>query len=632
MKRFTYNIAAKSAAIVLSSIIFAFICILCIGMILGGAAGMYTDSKASVLKNALSDSLYNGVHEIIYDFVCERDLAEYDNTNFLYIITDKSGQIVASNTDALNSEYSVSENFVKIGYGSYDFGDSVFSANYYAQKYIISVSVNTDFPQTDHMWFINKVINTAYSMRYSAIVFVLFGAIILIFLVIFLFCSAGHQDASGEAKLNYIDKVPFDIFTLFFGVIALLELYCIGEVHGGDMVIVVILAASLIANFPLLLWYFLSLATRIKVGGLFKNTVIYKMSAFFIRCILKILRKINWLAKSIPLVYKTALITAVITFAEFFVIITFEHRAEGILMLWIVEKIITIPLVLYCAIMFRRLKNASEKIAQGNLDYSVNLDDMPSDFKDFAHSLNNINLGMQSAVEQRVKSERFKTELITNVSHDIKTPLTSIINYVDLIKKEKIDDAKINEYISVLDRQSVRLKKLIEDLIEASKASTGNIALNMQECELDVLLTQAIGEYSEKFESKQLTTVIEKPDAPIKVWADGRYLWRVFDNLLNNVFKYALNNTRVYFNICVTDKGVVTVIKNISEHQLNVSGEELLERFVRGDSSRNTEGNGLGLSIARSLVELQNGRLDISTDGDLFKVSLTLSEYILNAE
>ncbi|MBQ7045365.1 MAG: HAMP domain-containing histidine kinase [Clostridia bacterium] len=631
MKKLTGNIAAKSAAIVLSTIVFGLICFLCVAVVFGGMAGMYTDSKEKVLKNALSERLYSGAHEIIQDFATDRKLDDYSNTNYLYIITYKSGEVVALNTAKIDEEYSESMNFSLTTYGGYDFGDAEYLQKYYGNMYTIKVAADMEFKNSDSLWLINKVVNVAYSMRYAAIFIIMLCIVLLVFLLIFLFCSAGYQGKSTEPQLNYFDKIPLDIFTLFFAVIALFELYCMVEVVSVDFVEIALLGVFLVIDFPLVLWYFLSLATRIKVGSPFKNTVVYKMVSFFVKITGKAIKKIIWLARKIPVIYKTVVITAIVSFAEFFVIVTFARDTDVMVIFWIIEKMIIIPLIYYVVIMFKRLKTASEKISQGNFDYNVYNSDMLYDFKSFALSLNNISLGMQSAVEQRVKSERFKTELITNVSHDIKTPLTSIINYVDLIKKENPKDPKIKEYIGVLERQSVRLKKLIEDLIEASKASTGNINLNMQECQLDVLLAQAIGEYSEKFESKQLTVVIEKPDTPINVIADGRYLWRVFDNLLNNVYKYALSNTRVYVSIHTQNNEAIVVIKNISENQLNVSGDELLERFVRGDASRNTEGNGLGLSIAQSLIGLQNGKIDISVDGDLFKVSVTLVQVTENS-
>ena len=225
-------------------------------------------------------------------------------------------------------------------------------------------------------------------------------------------------------------------------------------------------------------------------------------------------------------------------------------------------------------------------------------------------------------MDESVKSERFKTELITNVSHDIKTPLTSIINYVDLLRKEELANENAEEYLEVLARQSNRLKKLIEDLMEASKASTGNLAVNLERLEAGVSMTQTVGEFEDKMQANQLELLVEKPEQPVYIMADARHLWRVIDNLMNNICKYAQPGTRVYIDLKERDGRAVITLRNTSKYPLNISAEELMERFVRGDSSRNTEGSGLGLSIARSLMELMGGTFAIFVDGDLFKVVL----------
>ncbi|MBQ8518534.1 MAG: HAMP domain-containing histidine kinase, partial [Agathobacter sp.] len=258
----------------------------------------------------------------------------------------------------------------------------------------------------------------------------------------------------------------------------------------------------------------------------------------------------------------------------------------------------------------------------GDMSQPIDTSRMFWKFKEHGESINKVSEGIALAVEERMKSEHFKTELITNVSHDIKTPLTSIINYVDLIKKEDVQDEKLQEYVDVLDRQSARLKKLIEDLMEASKASTGNLTVNLEECDVEVLLTQIIGEFEEKLQKNQLAVVVEKPDVPVKMMADGRHIWRVLDNLLNNACKYSLPGSRVYVSLKAEKREAVIVFKNISKEALNIPSDELMERFVRGDSSRNTEGSGLGLSIAQSLTELMQGTMKLEIDGDLFKVTL----------
>jgi signal transduction histidine kinase len=270
-----------------------------------------------------------------------------------------------------------------------------------------------------------------------------------------------------------------------------------------------------------------------------------------------------------------------------------------------------------------RLQKGSARIANGDLSEPIDTSKMSGTFKTHGENINKVGEGIAKAVEDQLKSERFKTELITNVSHDIKTPLTSIINYVDLIKKEEITDPTLCEYVEVLDRQSGRLKKLIEDLMEASKASTGNLKVELETCDLSMLIGQVIGEFEDRFTGCGLEVVITKSEKPIYVMADGRHLWRVLDNLMTNIYKYSLPNSRVYIDLEQKEKQAVISFKNISKTQLNISSEELMERFVRGDSSRNTEGSGLGLAIAQSLTELMGGTMRLEIDGDLFKVMLT---------
>ena len=247
-------------------------------------------------------------------------------------------------------------------------------------------------------------------------------------------------------------------------------------------------------------------------------------------------------------------------------------------------------------------------------------------FKSSVKYLNNISNGLENAVQERMKSERMKAELITNVSHDIKTPLTSIINYVDLLKKEDIANEKANEYINILDNKSQRLKKLTEDLIEASKVSTGNVSLNLEKINIVELIKQAIGEFEDKFQNKNLQIIVNCNENEININADIRYMYRIVENLFSNIYKYALENSRVYIDISIVDgTNVVIEMKNISKDKLNISADELMQRFVRGDRSRNTEGSGLGISIAQNLTELQNGTFELKLDGDLFKVKLTFN-------
>lgn len=279
----------------------------------------------------------------------------------------------------------------------------------------------------------------------------------------------------------------------------------------------------------------------------------------------------------------------------------------------------------YCIYGFSVLRRCVKRMEQGDFTEPKLYIPLIGFFREYADSLQKINEGVEAAVERQTKAERMRTALITNVSHDLKTPLTSIVNYVDLMKREKIENPIVSEYLEVLERQSARLKKLTEDLVEASKASTGNIAVDLQPTNTGVLISQLVAEYETRFAAKELTLVINLPDEPLYIAADGRLIWRVFDNLLGNICKYALAHTRVYFDIIAQENTVCFTLRNISEQALNLSPNELTERFVRGDDSRNTEGSGLGLSIAKDLIRLQGGDLSLQIDGDLFKAIVVMN-------
>ncbi len=280
-------------------------------------------------------------------------------------------------------------------------------------------------------------------------------------------------------------------------------------------------------------------------------------------------------------------------------------------------------LLLKVVLDYLALLRGSRQILQGNLRSRIKLQYALPVMNEMADTINHIGEGMERSVEDSLKSERLKTELITNVSHDLKTPLTSIISYVDLLKEEPIDNSNAKEYIQILDERSNRLKQLVEDLVEASKAVTGNVKANLAPVELHQLVKQAVGEYTDRLEESELTIVMSKVEE-IHILADGRHMYRIFENLLSNVRKYAMSQTRVYIDIERENGYGVFVIKNISKEHLNVSVSELTKRFVRGDKSRSTEGSGLGLAIAESLTKLQNGIFNIYIDGDLFKVEVKI--------
>ncbi len=271
-----------------------------------------------------------------------------------------------------------------------------------------------------------------------------------------------------------------------------------------------------------------------------------------------------------------------------------------------------------------RIIIGAEEIASGNLNYIIDGKDKSS-LSRLANSINNMGSGYKISVENQLKTERLKAELITNVSHDLKTPLTSIINYIEILKKEDIPE-ETKDYVGIIDRKAQRLKTLIDDLFEASKMAGGAIELDLEKLNVVSLLKQSLAEYDEKIKSSSLDFKINTPENPIYSVLDGKKTWRVFENLISNILKYSMPNTRVYIDIIENHNHISVIMKNISNHQLDFNSEELFERFIRGDKSRNTEGSGLGLAIAKSIVELQGGRLDIEIDGDLFKSIVYLNK------
>ena len=464
-----------------------------------------------------------------------------------------------------------------------------------------------------------KLANKLVSLQKYLLPIAITALCIAIALFVFLLCAAGHKAGVEGIRLNWVDRIPFDLYLAIF-----IALFCgsvaLWDAFSYNSTVRLILAAALA-----LVWAFLwlspvlSFAARIKVGSWWRNTVIFYVLRFLWRALCKIGRGIRYICLHLPLVWRTALVCAGITALE--LIFLFSDYLSG--PFWLVEKLLLIPLVLLAAINLRRLQKGGEAIADGDMDYRVNTRHLLPAFRRHGENLNSIGTGMQKAVEVQMRSERMKAELITNVSHDIKTPLTSIVNYVDLLKSAGLDSPQAPEYLEVLDRQSARLKKLTEDLIEASKASTGNIAVHAERTDVNVLVAQAAGEYEERFKARALEPVLDFRVQEPCVWADGRLLWRVLDNLMSNICKYSLEHTRVYVQTQTQDGCLTVTFKNISREPLNVSASELMERFVRGDASRNTEGSGLGLSIARSLTELMGGSFALAVDGDLFKAQVS---------
>ena len=369
----------------------------------------------------------------------------------------------------------------------------------------------------------------------------------------------------------------------------------------------------------------MSLAVRVKAGGWWRNTLLYRIRWLLLTLFRALIRFLRLTLRMMHLYWKLGLAWVALCLIELFLLAASDCD-EAVLVLWFLEKLVLSVVLVLVAMNLHRLQQGGRRLAAGDLETQVDLRWMILDFREHGENLNSIGAGMLRAVEARMKSERMKTELITNVSHDIKTPLTSIVNYVDLLKKLPVEPQEAREYLEVLDRQSQRLKKLTEDLVEASKAATGNVTVQLEPTDVNVLLCQAAGEYQDKLAALRLELVLNTCQPGPWIMADGKLLWRVFDNLLGNICKYAMPGTRVYLTTWAGGQTVSLLFRNISNDPLNVSADELMERFVRGDASRTTEGSGLGLSIARSLITLQGGAFSLTTDGDLFKAEISFPQ------
>ena len=516
------------------------------------------------------------------------------------------------------------------------------------KRIVVTLTANPSLPKEDEYALIYHQAEQLYDNRNVIPVVCCAGTVLALLCFIFLLCSAGHKNGREGITPSAIHEIHLDVYTVVVAVGAFTGLYLAFGWIGmnlSNMINLIVLVVLFAAEVIWCTLYFMELAIRLKMGKWWQNTILYRVFRFFGRFCKRVFRGIVKLIRGIPMVWRTALLCLAVCVVEFFGLMLFYNNTDVLLFFWAIEKFILCGAITFVALMCKELQEGSEALADGDLNYKLDTSHMVLSFKEHGENLNRIGEGISAAVEQRMKSEHLKTELITNVSHDIKTPLTSIINYADLIGKEVSGDAKdtgdgadtetaqereqhISEYAEVLLRQSQKLKKLLDDLLEASKATTGNLEVHPEVCDVSVLLSQAVGEYEQRFSEKKLETIVKQPEETVKVMADGRHLWRVFDNLLNNIYKYAQTGSRVYLNVEHDGQNANIIFRNMSAYPLEMSPEELEERFTRGDKSRHMEGNGLGLSIAKSLTELQNGDMQIVTDGDLFKVVITLPETV----
>ena len=672
---FVQNLGVKIVSFVLFVVLVFAICMSTVCFYVLAESNVFIDGGQKLLDGMYEEYSYNRigmVENLLHDKLGGYNRYSYDEelspryTNFRYKALDEQGNIQSSNlneAEELYREYTTrikcfvpADQTVNIHYYTHTQSDlsdyiaefeaggrqvtSIEEVEFFEQnegarqykvkiryltgeyKYIeITFGVAKELPVKDIFYYGVKFVDYIIEIKYYLIGFAALALLVCIILFVILMCGAGHKKGVQGIYLCKFNRIPLDLYIALNLGIAYLGIVAVDVLWDSMIGGIICWCVGIPLLTTMVLGFFVTLAARLKTDAWYKNNITY----YAVRLVCKIIKTLYELAvkviSKVPLFYKTLLLIVGISFVEF-VFLSFGR--DEFLLLWIIERLTLVPAVIYCVLCMRGLKHSAEKIAGGDTSHKVNTKYMIFDFKDHGETLNGIGKGLEVAVEKSVKSERMKAELITNVSHDIKTPLTSIINYVDLLKKEGTESENAKEYLDVLDRQSARLKRLTEALVEASKASTGNITMSIEETDMGVLLTQAMGEYEEKMKERGLIPMLTVAEETLTARADGRHLWRVFDNLLNNICKYAQSGTRVYVSASGIDKGVEVVFKNISREPLNIAPDELTERFVRGDLSRNTEGSGLGLSIAKSMTELQGGRFITDIDGDLFKVTVII--------
>ena len=489
--------------------------------------------------------------------------------------------------------------------------------------------IAADYPAQDSVYWALRIYDVMAEFAPNAAVVVTVCALAELLFLVFLARAAGRRAGREEAVAGWQEKIPFDLYAavVLGGSAMLVAAAASGTENtfqGFEPIMIAAVLACCAAAYALFLAFWMTLCARVKLGRWWENTVccwLLRLCRRILRWCWRVLCRawgaLAGFVRGIPLVWRTAVGCCVIGVLLFALE---SNHADGLLLMLIALLSVAACLL---SMQLRRLQKGGEALAAGDLTSQVDTSHMYFDLKRHGENLNAISRGMSIAVEQRLKSERLKTELITNVSHDIKTPLTSIVNYVDLLQREHTPEQE-REYLAVLDRQAHKLKKLTVDLVEMSKASTGNIPCHIARRSVRELIDQTVGEYAEKLSAARLEPVVTLPDEELYCLCDGALMWRVLDNLLSNACKYACAGTRLYIAARREGETVAFSFKNISRDALNVDPDELLERFVRGDRSRTTEGSGLGLNIAKSLVELQKGTFSIAIDGDLFKVGFIL--------
>ena len=573
------------------------------------------------------------------------------STNLTYLFADKETQTIYTNKKAYSSYAQLEQNLEKIfkekAYAvvypelsecvtnipgaDLQVWNHTIDQSFDTKDFVFAVSVDTKFSVADSMADEAENYETYSKLMFPMLAGAIFGSVLWLIGMVWLTVTAGRRPEDEEIHLNGFDRWYTEIAA---GTV--IGIWLAGTIISGTLiansslgyshVVVTVIVICLICGTYTMAWFligYLSLVRRIKAGTLWKNSLIRKVLKWIGKCSGKLADFARAFSRNTAEKIKVLLVGGAFLFLQFLIIgCVFSGAGVFLLALMAVDVAVMI-FAIRKADGLDLIMDGLKKISDGELQYKIKTDTLTGKQKVMAEYINNIGSGLDAAVENSLKKERMQTELITNVSHDLKTPLTSIINYVDLMKRENPTDPKIQEYLRILDEKSQRLKVLTEDVVEASKASTGNIKLEMNDIDFVEMVQQVIGEFEEKFQEKNLTMMVHFTDEPSIIYADGQRMWRVLENVFGNVVKYAMEGTRVYAEISNRNKKVTFSLKNISAQTLNISADELTERFIRGDVARNTEGSGLGLSIAKSLTELQGGEFKLYLDGDLFKVMIT---------
>lgn len=602
------------------------------------------NANSLLVKDEDGDSYYSSNRYGIYDDYQENVqignkkgrvnyLTTYEYKNFKYLIIDNKNSVAYTNVEHTMFTDSIEEIKERLAknsiYWNYEKGNvntsieklkleeirykSIYKSIDDAKKFSVYTSLENDLTYYDQ-YRTNKTVFDKAQILYKPALYLLPLSIIAVLVLLIMNCFLiGLRNENGEVILNAFDKTPL--------LVALIILFILFMIGCGFLIaltsenLTLILSGTAIGaviGYISFVFFLETIIKRIKSRTLFRNTITYRILRWIKSLITSMTRNANMTVKLILIFIAFGILNIIgfsLSISEpigIFILIAIWVYAFAKMHQWLVRYI--------------EIKNAINEIYMGNTEVHLDEKRYKGSLNSMAIQVNDIAGGLSNAIQEKLKSERLKTELITNVSHDIKTPLTSIINYVDLLKKEKMPNEQAEEYLNILDNKSQRLKRLTEDLVEASKASSGNIKLNIEKLNVNELLKQVSGEFEDKFKSRNLEEVMSLPEKNVYINADSRYMYRILENMYSNISKYAMDNTRVYIDVIPNNNRITIQMKNISKEKLNISTEELMQRFVRGDSARNTEGSGLGLSIATSLTTLQGGTFNIYLDGDLYKV------------